>query len=188
MEQQIDNARFARKQALEELAGLGANTRQAGEFGKQRIEKGGPHGGLLHPWLNLGEYPPDKLTEALYMRGLRRGVNHHPALFLLIRPGVPMSSPQISSADLDPRRRRILFRAHHRGMREMDILFGQFADAKLPQMSDADLEAFEHLLEQVTDRDAFKWLTDEAPVEPEFDTAVFRALKAFHTHHSALKL
>jgi antitoxin CptB len=98
-----------------------------------------------------------------------------------------MSSPQISSADLDPRRRRILFRAHHRGMREMDFLFGQFADARLPQMSEADLDDFERLLEDVTDRDALKWLTDEAPVESAYDTPLFRALKAFHTHNGALK-
>ena len=39
----------------------------------------------------------------------------------------------------------------------------------------------------VTDRDALKWLTDEAPVESAYDTPLFRALKAFHTHNGALK-
>jgi antitoxin CptB len=34
-----------------------------------------------------------------------------------------------SSDGLDVRRRRILFRAWHRGMREMDLIMGRFADA-----------------------------------------------------------
>ena len=39
-----------------------------------------------------------------------------------------MSGTTRSSADLDVRRRRILFRSWHRGIREMDLLMGQFAD------------------------------------------------------------
>ena len=38
-----------------------------------------------------------------------------------------MTGSRRSSADLDPRRRKILFRAWHRGIREMDLLMGQFA-------------------------------------------------------------
>ena len=38
-------------------------------------------------------------------------------------------------ATLDPRRRKILFRAWHRGMREVDLLLGPFADASLAGMS-----------------------------------------------------
>lgn len=41
-----------------------------------------------------------------------------------------------TSADLDPRRRRILFRAWHRGIREMDLILGQFAEAELSALSD----------------------------------------------------
>lgn len=99
-----------------------------------------------------------------------------------------MSAPEISSAGLDPRRRRILFRAHHRGMREMDILFGKFADANIAEMSDQDLNDFELLLESATDRDVFMWLTEEAPVLAAFDTNVFRRLKQHHTHTSRLDL
>ncbi|WP_171524420.1 succinate dehydrogenase assembly factor 2, partial [Acinetobacter baumannii] len=34
-----------------------------------------------------------------------------------------------ASADLDPRRRKILFRSWHRGTREMDLIMGRYADA-----------------------------------------------------------
>jgi len=48
-----------------------------------------------------------------------------------------MTGSDLSSAGLDARRRRILFRAWRRGMREMDIVMGRFADARLPGMSEA---------------------------------------------------
>jgi antitoxin CptB len=92
-----------------------------------------------------------------------------------------LTGTTISSADLDPRRRRMLFRAWHRGMREMDILMGQFADSALPNMPESELDAFEALLE-APDPELFKWLTGAAPLPAEFDTSVFRALQAHHSH------
>ncbi len=90
-------------------------------------------------------------------------------------------STSISSADLDPRRRRVLYRAWHRGMKEMDILMGKFADSELARLSDEDLSAFETLMD-APDPDLFKWMTDAEPTPTEFDTPVFRKLKVFHTH------
>ena len=49
-------------------------------------------------------------------------------------------------ADSDSRRKRALYRAHHRGTKEMDLLLGGFADAELARMSDSELDAFELLL------------------------------------------
>lgn len=92
-----------------------------------------------------------------------------------------MTGTTVSSADLDPRRRRLLFRAWHRGTREMDLLMGSFADAELPTMSEGDLAVFEALCE-VPDRDLFAWLTDKADTPSNYDTDVYRRLKAFHTH------
>ena len=65
-----------------------------------------------------------------------------------------MSGTTRTSADLDPRRRRILFRAWHRGMREMDLIMGRFADAEIGAMTEAELDEFEQLIE-VPDRDLF---------------------------------
>lgn len=96
-------------------------------------------------------------------------------------------STAISSATLDPRRRRMLFRAWHRGMKEMDILMGKFADSELANLSDAELDAFEALME-APDPDIFKWLTDAAPLPPEFDTPLFSRLKNFHTHAAPLDI
>ena len=54
--------------------------------------------------------------------------------------------------DLSDRLRRLKFRAWHRGMREMDIILGKFADAHLPTLTEAELGEFERLMEEI-DRD-----------------------------------
>jgi antitoxin CptB len=92
-----------------------------------------------------------------------------------------MSGSTRSSADLDPRRRKILFRAWHRGMREMDLIMGRFADAEIGGLSEAELDEFERLIE-VLDRDLLSWVTGEAGVPENYDSEVFRRLKAFHRH------
>lgn len=90
-----------------------------------------------------------------------------------------MSGTTITSAGLDARRKRNLFRAWHRGTREMDLLLGQFADSALADMSDADLEAFEALME-VPDRDLFAWITGKQEIPTNYDSPVFRQVLAFH--------
>ena len=92
-----------------------------------------------------------------------------------------MSGSTRSSADLDPRRRKILFRAWHRGMREMDLIMGRFADAQIGTLSETELDEFERLIE-VLDRDLLSWVTGEAEVPENYDSDVFRRLKAFHQH------
>ncbi|MFG1295837.1 MULTISPECIES: FAD assembly factor SdhE [Xanthobacter] len=90
-----------------------------------------------------------------------------------------MSGTQRSSADLDPRRRRLLYRAWHRGMREMDLIMGKFADAEIGNLSDAELDAFENLID-AQDHDIFSWISETKPVPGEYDTPLFTRMKAFH--------
>ena len=92
-----------------------------------------------------------------------------------------MTGTTRTSADLDPRRRKVLFRSWHRGMREMDLIMGQFADAHIDQLTDAELDTYEQLIE-APDRDILMWLTGEKEVPSNYDTPVYRRIKAFHTH------
>ncbi len=92
-----------------------------------------------------------------------------------------MSGLQRSTVDLDPRRKKILFRAWHRGMREMDLIMGRFAEAGLDTMTDHELDVFELLIE-APDRDLLAWITGREPTPANYDTDVFQALKAFHSH------
>jgi antitoxin CptB len=87
-----------------------------------------------------------------------------------------MTGSAVSSAGLDARRRRILFRAWRRGMREMDLVMGRFADARLPAMSEAELDEFERLLD-APDPSVLAWITAETPVPAEFDTPLFHELR-----------
>ena len=89
-----------------------------------------------------------------------------------------MTGTTRTSSDLDPRRRRVLFRSWHRGIREMDLVLGRFADRNIDTLSDDELTVYEALME-VPDRDLLKWVTSEAPVPPNYDTPVFRRVKDF---------
>lgn len=96
-----------------------------------------------------------------------------------------MSGLTRTSADLDVRRRKILFRAWHRGIREMDLVMGGFADAEIGTLSEADLAEFERLLD-VPDGDLLKWVTGERVVPEPFDTPVYRRMAAFRPDFSPI--
>jgi antitoxin CptB len=100
--------------------------------------------------------------------------------------GVVMSGSQFTSAGLDARRRRALFRSWHRGMREMDLIMGRFADAEIARLSEAELDAFEILLD-LPDQEVFSWLTEERRLPQDYDTELFRKLAAFHAHSGPIK-
>jgi antitoxin CptB len=92
-----------------------------------------------------------------------------------------MSGLARSTDGMEPRRKKLLFRAWHRGMREMDLIMGRFAESALDAMSDAELDTFELLIE-APDRDLLAWIIGREPTPSNYDTPVYRALKAFHTH------
>lgn len=89
-----------------------------------------------------------------------------------------MTGTTLSSEGLDARRKRALFRAWHRGTREMDLVFGRFADAELTGLDDADLAEFETLLSR-QDTDLFKWVTGAAAILAEHDTPLFRRIRSY---------
>ena len=84
-----------------------------------------------------------------------------------------------TSDGLDPRRRRALFRAWHRGMREVDLLLGPFADAHIAGLGDHDLADFEALME-VPDDELLTWIVGRAPVASNYRSRVFDSIVAFH--------
>jgi antitoxin CptB len=92
-----------------------------------------------------------------------------------------MSGAQAKNLELSARQRRILFRSWHRGMREMDLLLGRFANAEIGNLSNSELDDYELLLE-AQDRDIFSWLTGEARPPSAYDTEVLRKVRAFHNH------
>jgi antitoxin CptB len=61
----------------------------------------------------------------------------------------------------------------------MDLLLGPFADATAPGLSEAEIAAFEALLE-VHDLDVYAWIIGSAAAPADYDTPLFRRLRAFH--------
>ena len=83
------------------------------------------------------------------------------------------------STEFDLRRRRMSFRAWHRGTREMDLIMGRFADAELAGLDAAALDSFEALMEQ-PDPDLYKWVSGEAIPPADVDAAFLARIRAFH--------
>jgi antitoxin CptB len=86
----------------------------------------------------------------------------------------------LSSEGLDARRRRLLFRCWHRGIREMDLVLGRFADAQIASLSETELDEIERWLE-VPDHQIFAWVNGMEPVPSEYDTPLFLRLRKFNT-------
>jgi antitoxin CptB len=92
-----------------------------------------------------------------------------------------MTGTERSSEGLDIRRRKLLFRAWHRGLREVDLILGGFADGNIEHLTEAELSEFETLM-NVPDGHLLTWLTGEADVPATHDGPLFQRLRAFQAH------
>jgi len=75
------------------------------------------------------------------------------------------------------RRKMLLFRAQRRGFKEVDLIFGAYAEAALPRLGAVELDQFEALL-AAPDQEVYDWLRGAASVPPAHDNSVFAGLKA----------
>jgi len=80
-------------------------------------------------------------------------------------------------AGRDVRRRRLLYRATHRGTRETDLLVGGFVAPRLGALTEAEIDALEAIMD-LPDVDLAEWLTGRRPIPPEHDTLVLRQMRA----------
>ncbi len=87
----------------------------------------------------------------------------------------PVTSSPEEQADLERRRRRLLFRSQHRGTFETDILIGGFVERHVSTMTASDLDDIEAVLE-TPDPILTDWLFNRLPVPPENETPMLRAL------------
>ena len=78
--------------------------------------------------------------------------------------------------DLEFRRRRALWRAGHRGMRELDLVLGAYARAHVAGMDGDAMAHFESIL-AAADTDLFDWVMGTAPVPAQYQGPVIDALR-----------
>ncbi len=77
---------------------------------------------------------------------------------------------------LDVRRRRLLFRATHRGTHETDLLVGGFVAARIHALTPAEMDALEAVME-LPDPDLADWLTGRVPVPDEVASPMLLRLR-----------
>jgi antitoxin CptB len=78
---------------------------------------------------------------------------------------------------LDARRKKLLFRSWHRGMREMDLILGQFADAEIGTLTAGEIDQYERLLD-IPDTEFLPLVTGERPVPANLDSPVLQKILA----------
>ncbi|MDP9103176.1 MAG: succinate dehydrogenase assembly factor 2 [Pseudomonadota bacterium] len=83
-----------------------------------------------------------------------------------------------ASTDPDHRLKKLRFRAWRRGFREIDLILGRFADQNGEILGEADLLAFEALLDQ-EDQDVYAWIIGQIPTPAAFETPLMGRLRAF---------
>ncbi len=76
----------------------------------------------------------------------------------------------------ETRRKRILYRATHRGTHENDILIGGFVAARLSVFTPDELDALEEVME-LPDSDLADWLTGRRPIPSDKDSPMLRRIK-----------
>ena len=81
---------------------------------------------------------------------------------------------------MNARRKKLLFRTEHCGMKENDFLLGRFARANLKILSKEDIAAFEALLME-SDNNIFNWITMKEVPPESHATPLMAALIAFNT-------
>ncbi|UWQ94370.1 succinate dehydrogenase assembly factor 2 [Rhodobacteraceae bacterium M385] len=73
----------------------------------------------------------------------------------------------------ETRLKRLRLRAWHRGIKEMDLILGGWADRNLAQADDATLDAFEAVMAE-SDHDLYQWVSGQAEAPAEVSEMVTR--------------
>jgi antitoxin CptB len=75
-------------------------------------------------------------------------------------------------------RKRLAWRASRRGIKEMDIVVGGFAEKRLPSMTPHELVVFEAVLE-IPDQYLLSWVTGQENVPVDMQTPLLLEMLAF---------
>ncbi len=80
--------------------------------------------------------------------------------------------------DRETRLKRLRLRSWRRGIKEMDLMLGSFADEKMAELTDLELDAHEILMAE-HDQDLLVWVTGQQETPKEIETALSR-VKAYY--------
>ena len=74
--------------------------------------------------------------------------------------------------------KRLIYRASYTGMKETDLLLGQFAARHLASLSDSQLDCFEQMLD-AGDPAILGWVKGDIEVPDRFNTDVLNLIREF---------
>jgi antitoxin CptB len=80
-------------------------------------------------------------------------------------------------ADLPTRRRRLLFRATHRGTYENDLMLGGFVRAHLDSFTLPELDALETIID-LPDPELADWLSGRQPIPADMNIPLLHRIRA----------
>lgn len=83
-----------------------------------------------------------------------------------------------ASAETEIRRKRLLWRATHRGIKEMDLILGGFVEKNLASFSEAEIGELERIME-IPDQDMLAWVTRQADVPADKSSALLARILAY---------
>jgi len=106
----------------------------------------------------MKEYGPGRLFSTELRRYIRR-----------------MESEQ-NGGSSEARRKRLLFRCHRRGFKELDLIFGAFAREHLKALSEDELQQLDLLL-NAPDDDVYAWLRGYEDVPARYASPTFERLR-----------
>lgn len=78
----------------------------------------------------------------------------------------------------DVRLRRLAMRSWRRGIKEMDLILGGFADTRLQTLEGGELDVYESILSE-NDHDLYEWITGRRSIPPEYEELLLR-IRAHH--------
>ena len=85
----------------------------------------------------------------------------------------------LEQSEIELRKKRLLYRSQHRGIKEIDIFLGEFAKQNLLIMSEDELDIFETLLEE-KDLDLYNWITCKEPIPNHLNHDLIYAILQFN--------
>ncbi len=167
MEQQIDDARrrqssFVRRpqQGVQAFLHFRPDASESLGFGKERIENCRSH--------VLAHVPENARAS--------KSIPLHTAVLRPKQSRVRMVDAQ--HRDLDARRRQLLWRATHRGTRELDLVLGGFAAAHIATMNETELAELEQLV-GLDDPRLTEWILGGSSVDGACRSAIAARLLAW---------
>ncbi len=80
---------------------------------------------------------------------------------------------------MDPRRKKLIFRCQHRGMKENDIFLGRFVAVHINDLDDSQIAQMEALLGE-GDNDLYNWFSGKEPPPEAHDHDLMAWMKKFN--------